>query len=115
VVVHLLRNPHAGHGDKQESFLQERIVAATEGHEVVDLTGGSADASGAALGSAIANGEVERLVVAGGDGLVHLAIQHLAQSAIPMQLVPGGTGNDFASWRQLSNCRGSLERRSPTK
>lgn len=71
------------------------LAAATEGHEVTDLTGDSAEASAAALKQAVDDGAIERLVVAGGDGLVHLAIQHLAQTGIPMEIVPSGTGNDF--------------------
>ncbi len=37
----------------------------------------------------------ERLVVVGGDGLVHLALQAVAESTTVMGLVPQGTGNDF--------------------
>lgn len=36
------------------------------------------------------------LVVAGGDGLVHLALQAAAQSQTELGLIPGGTGNDLA-------------------
>lgn len=36
------------------------------------------------------------VIVVGGDGMVHLAIQALATTAIPMALIPAGTGNDFA-------------------
>lgn len=64
--------------------------------EPIDLTKGSPTASSDALAEAIEAGEVERLIVAGGDGLVHLAIQHLAGTSIPMRVVPAGTGNDFA-------------------
>lgn len=34
--------------------------------------------------------------MAGGDGIVHLAIQELAGSDLPLGIVPSGTGNDFA-------------------
>lgn len=40
--------------------------------------------------------EIERLVLCGGDGLVHRAIQHVAGTDIAVAVVPVGTGNDFA-------------------
>lgn len=36
------------------------------------------------------------LIVIGGDGLVHLAIQRLAGSKLAISVIPAGTGNDFA-------------------
>lgn len=39
---------------------------------------------------------VERLVLCGGDGLVHRAVQHLAGHDAEMAVVPVGSGNDFA-------------------
>ena len=72
------------------------LAAKIEGHEVIDLTGASAEASADALRNAVTDGTIERLVLAGGDGLIHLAIQHVAESAIPVTIVASGTGNDFA-------------------
>ena len=42
------------------------------------------------------------MLIAGGDGLVHLAIQELAGSSVPIAIAPVGTGNDFASALGLS-------------
>lgn len=39
---------------------------------------------------------IDRLVLCGGDGLVHRAVQHLAGTATDVAIVPVGTGNDFA-------------------
>lgn len=41
-------------------------------------------------------GKPDALVVVGGDGLVHLAVNALAGSDIPLGIVPTGTGNDLA-------------------
>jgi len=41
-------------------------------------------------------GVISGVIVVGGDGMVHLAIQALAMTSIPMALIPAGTGNDFA-------------------
>jgi diacylglycerol kinase (ATP) len=42
------------------------------------------------------NDQITGVIVVGGDGMVHLAVQELASSKIPLALVPAGTGNDFA-------------------
>ena len=36
------------------------------------------------------------VIAVGGDGLVHLVIQALAQTGVGLAVVPAGTGNDFA-------------------
>lgn len=35
------------------------------------------------------------VVAVGGDGLVHLVLQHVANTSIPLAVIPAGTGNDF--------------------
>ena len=42
----------------------------------------------------VSNG-IERIVVAGGDGMIHSAIQAVAQSETILGFIPIGTGNDF--------------------
>jgi diacylglycerol kinase (ATP) len=42
------------------------------------------------------NAGVDALVVAGGDGMVHLGVQCVAGTDVPLGVVPTGTGNDFA-------------------
>jgi diacylglycerol kinase (ATP) len=39
---------------------------------------------------------MDALVVVGGDGIVSLALQVLAQTDIPLGIIPAGTGNDHA-------------------
>ena len=39
---------------------------------------------------------MDALVVVGGDGIVSVALQALAQSDIPLGIIPAGTGNDHA-------------------
>jgi diacylglycerol kinase (ATP) len=39
---------------------------------------------------------VKALVAVGGDGTVHLALQAIAETTIPLGIIPAGTGNDFA-------------------
>ena len=96
MVVHVLRNPGANRSSKKAA---ESVIASlrVDGQRVIDLSGPTPDASAAALATAIRNEEIERLVIAGGDGLVHLAIQHVAQTDVAVTIAPVGTGNDFAA------------------
>ncbi len=41
---------------------------------------------------------VETLVVVGGDGMVHLALQVLAHTSTALGVIPAGTGNDAARY-----------------
>ena len=95
--VHLLRSPSGGTYTRKAGA--HALIEAYEatGHAVVDLTGPSAAATSESLAAAIEGGAVDRVVVAGGDGIVHLAVQHLAGTEIPLGLAPSGSGNDFAA------------------
>jgi diacylglycerol kinase (ATP) len=48
------------------------------------------------LGSLLETGEFSKVIAFGGDGLVHLCIQHIVQTNITFGIVPAGTGNDFS-------------------
>ncbi len=91
----MLHNSTAG--QRSQKRTRDAITTFRAGGErIVDLARSTQKETTAALETAVERGEVEHLVIAGGDGLVHLAVQHLAISDIPVTLVPTGTGNDFA-------------------
>lgn len=94
--VHLLTNPAARAGAARAPIDRIREVIDSQGITVVDLAGDSAEASAGLVRQAVADG-AERLVVCGGDGLVHLAIQTAAQTPTVVGICPVGTGNDFAA------------------
>lgn len=104
--VHVLSNPFAARTARLEAEIVTRRLQS-EGHDVVDLTGPNQEASGAAVREAVTAG-AERLLVVGGDGLVHLALQHVAGSSTVLGLVPQGTGNDLARALDLLG-RGSID------
>lgn len=56
---------------------------------------GSSAAESAALLASVA-GACDAVVVLGGDGIVHLALQALALGDTPLGIIPAGTGNDTA-------------------
>jgi diacylglycerol kinase (ATP) len=44
----------------------------------------------------ISSGEFDKVVAIGGDGLVNLCLQEVAERDIALTVIPAGTGNDFA-------------------
>jgi diacylglycerol kinase (ATP) len=76
----------------------ERAAAALRaaGHDVERLTAGSAREAEAALAAAVHRDPPDAVVVVGGDGTVHLAVNALAQTAVPLGIVAAGSGNDVA-------------------
>lgn len=89
-----LVNPAAGRGagGRQLALLQRHAVEA--GADVV-VSRDAADL--AARARRAADDGVERLIVVGGDGTVHHAVQGLVGSGTALAVVPLGSGNDFAN------------------
>ena len=92
----LLANPTSGNGkglQVKESTAKSLSAAALD---FLDISGTSYESSVLNLRQALTTYKPEAVIVVGGDGMVHLAIQELADSNVPMALIPAGTGNDFA-------------------
>lgn len=98
--IAFLTNPTSGKGKgaRARGLALPRLRAA--GFDVLDLMGRDADEARELAGKAVASG-VEALVVCGGDGLVHLAVQHLAGTDTALGIIPAGTGNDVARYVDL--------------
>ena len=94
--THVLRNPASQRGRSADS-VSAHLATLSSAHQIVDLTGDYAETSAQALGQAVEAGEIERLVIFGGDGLVNLAIQKIAHRDIETMIIPVGSGNDFAT------------------
>ena len=93
--VHLLISPDGGRGRADRA--RDPVLATLEaaGFTAVDITGPDVVASTAAAAGAVFDG-AKRLIVVGGDGLVHLGLQAVAGSGTTLGIIPVGTGNDFA-------------------
>jgi len=98
--IALLTNPTAGKG-RGARFRDVSLARLREaGHTVRDLTGRNADEALDLARQAVADG-CDALVVVGGDGMVHLGVQAVATTGIPLGLVAAGTGNDVARYFDL--------------
>ncbi|WP_232676877.1 diacylglycerol kinase family protein [Nocardioides sp. R-C-SC26] len=98
--VVVFANPAAGQGAADRRRKGVTAVLRSAGITVRSVAGRDADEA-----SDLLRGELDRgadgLVVVGGDGSVHLALQELAGTGVPLGLVPCGTGNDVARYLGL--------------
>nr|WP_240894900.1 diacylglycerol kinase family protein [Kineococcus siccus] len=90
----MLVNPTAGRGAGRVAGLRALGELRQLGHTVVDLTGGDLAEARAHLDAEVA--ALDAVVVVGGDGLVHVAVEAVAGTATALGVVPAGTGNDLA-------------------
>ncbi|MDT5298991.1 MAG: diacylglycerol kinase, partial [Mycobacterium sp.] len=93
--ITMLTNPASGHGSAPHAA--ERAVAQfhRRGIDVVAIAGTDAEHARRLVEGALERG-MDALVVVGGDGIISLALQVLAQTDIPLGIIPSGTGNDHA-------------------
>jgi diacylglycerol kinase (ATP) len=98
--IALLTNPTAGKGKggKVRDVALARLREA--GLVVRNLEGRDADEALDLARQCVADG-VDALVVCGGDGMVHLALQAVGGTDTPLGMIPAGTGNDVARYFDL--------------
>jgi len=94
VTVLAVANPVSGSG-KATQLLTELISKAPL--KIVPILYPSAIQSSKMLRREIKSKGVTDVVAIGGDGLVHLCLQEIAQTRIKFHVIPAGTGNDFAT------------------
>lgn len=95
MTVHFVTNPTAGAGGAG-SKLAAAHARLAEHTRVVPVQVDRPDEVGPTLARLHRAGALERVVCAGGDGIVHLCAQGLAHTGVPLGIVPVGTGNDIA-------------------
>ncbi|OIJ28749.1 diacylglycerol/lipid kinase family protein [Nocardioides luteus] len=93
--IALLANPTAGRGNADQILDAVTARLAASGAVVEHLIGDDADHALELARKAAADG-VDTVVTLGGDGMVHVAVQALAETEVSLGVVPLGTGNDFA-------------------
>lgn len=93
--VYLLLNPARRQGRRRHADTEVRAAIKQQGHEVVELRPDSAESVADTVAEARDDG-MARLVIAGGDGLIHRALPAIARTDVTVGIVGVGTGNDFA-------------------
>ena len=107
----LLANPAARAGRAARDLDRVLDRLQTHGIQPAVLTTASPAEAATAARQAIEGG-LNRLLVLGGDGIMHLAAGAVAGTPTVMGVIPAGTGNDFA--RALGLLDGGLEQRVDT-
>ena len=95
IVIH---SPHSGRSEKLSqalTYLQEVGVEVTKSISVAELD------SQPPQGGIWREEGVDIAIAAGGDGLVGGVITHIAESGLPMGILPLGTANDIARSLQI--------------
>lgn len=92
----VILNPTSGKGKGATYGPQYVSELLKLGVQVTDLSGKNYDEAMEHGRRAIAEGAIDALAVAGGDGMVHLGINLCAGTQVPLALMPCGTGNDAA-------------------
>jgi diacylglycerol kinase (ATP) len=94
----ILSNPTSGggKGSKYLRIIKEYLDSNDLPYR--DITSTSYELAAGALNRSLNQdgSGISGVYVIGGDGMVHLAVQELANRDIPLALIPAGTGNDFA-------------------
>ncbi|MBX7431572.1 diacylglycerol kinase [Mycobacterium sp. Y57] len=91
----VLTNPASGHGSAPHAAERAVTRLNQRGVDVVAVAGSDPAHARRLVEGALERG-MDALVVVGGDGIVSLALQVVAQSGVPLGIIPAGTGNDHA-------------------
>ncbi len=92
----LIVNPTSGKNTGARIGTEAVTLLRAAGAEIVDLSAPDARGASEKGRAALAAGAVDALVVAGGDGMVHLGTNLCAGTGVPLGVVAAGTGNDIA-------------------
>lgn len=93
--IGLVVNPAAGGGaaDRAGALAHDELLA--RGFAVDVIHGGDLAEATTLTREAVVGG-LDALVVVGGDGMVHLGVNAVAETSLPLGIVASGTGNDTA-------------------
>ena len=92
----LIVNPTSGKNTGARVGTEALTLLRAAGIDILDLSAADARSAMEQGRAAIAAGAVDRIVVAGGDGMVHLGANLCAGTGVPLGIIAAGTGNDIA-------------------
>jgi diacylglycerol kinase (ATP) len=92
----LIINPTSGKGNGKVHGELAFKTFKDAGAEVIDLSAESFDEAMAKGKAAVLLGNIDGIVVAGGDGMVHMGVNICANAKVPLGIIACGTGNDAA-------------------
>jgi diacylglycerol kinase (ATP) len=92
----IVLNNRAGRGKarKLSTELISLLEKENQVYKIIDTT--SAIETNQLLEKELGSSNYQKLVAVGGDGLVNICLQYVAEKPIGLTVIPSGTGNDFA-------------------
>ncbi|MEU0504067.1 diacylglycerol kinase family protein [Nocardia sp. NPDC005998] len=95
--VTVVTNPQSGVGKGGDVAAAALARFAARGVEITEVRAPSATESVRLVRDSIAGSDrPDAVVCIGGDGLMNVTLEALAQTGVPLGLIPAGTGNDLA-------------------
>ena len=92
----LIVNPTSGKNTGARIGSEALTLMRAAGVDILDLSAADSRSAMEQGRAAVASGAVDRIVVAGGDGMVHLGANLCAGTGVPLGVIAAGTGNDIA-------------------
>jgi diacylglycerol kinase (ATP) len=92
----LVVNSKAGKGKAQSLVKKLELLLQTKNLAYEIINNSTYEETCSDLRFKIASGKFDRVIAIGGDGLVNLCLQEVAERNIALAVIPAGTGNDFA-------------------
>jgi diacylglycerol kinase (ATP) len=92
----LIVNPTSGKNTGARIGTEALTLLRAAGVEILDLSAADARSAMEQGRAAMSAGAVDTVVVAGGDGMVHLGANLCAGTGVPLGIIAAGTGNDIA-------------------
>ncbi|MCF2706419.1 diacylglycerol kinase [Arcanobacterium haemolyticum] len=89
-------NPASGRGRGTSYGEEARKIIAEYPVDIVDLSGADSSECLSRCKASVAHGDIDALVAVGGDGMVHLGVDAVAGSGVPLGIIAVGSGNDNA-------------------
>jgi diacylglycerol kinase (ATP) len=89
-------NPSSGRGKGKILGEQALVEFAKHAIKIIDLSATDFISAAKNARDAVEKKIIDGLVVVGGDGMFHLAVNAVASTQIPVGLIAAGTGNDSA-------------------
>ncbi|MFC5370112.1 diacylglycerol/lipid kinase family protein [Arcanobacterium bovis] len=96
MIIGIALNPESGAGRAEKYRSQLLKVVEEYPIDVVWLAAENAEEALTKMRSAVMSGELDALVVVGGDGMIHFGVEAVGDSGIPLGIVAAGSGNDIA-------------------
>ncbi|MGY4100020.1 YegS/Rv2252/BmrU family lipid kinase [Nocardia sp. R16R-3T] len=95
--ITVVTNPQSGVGRGHEVAAIALARFAARGVQITEVRAPSAAESVRQVRNSIAGGaKPDAVVCVGGDGLMNVVLEAIAQTGVPLGLIPAGTGNDLA-------------------